>query len=117
MAEGTRHNQLQERLNVLKKATDSQFKCLEMEMLGLKKGTESQFRNLEYEMSALQREVGNQLAALTLELQKKNQNQWQEESSSDVTIYSENHREQYGEVMTRSVRVEFHSFHGEDPNS
>lgn len=60
--------------------------------------------------------MGKQLATLTQEIQKKNQSQWQEKSPSGVTMHSNNHRKQFGEVLPKSVRVDFPSFHGDDPN-
>ncbi|XP_042950056.1 uncharacterized protein LOC122282167 [Carya illinoinensis] len=113
MPEGTRYTQLQEGLNAVKQTTTG----LESELLDLKKCSESQFKHIETEMAAFRREIFNQLAVLTQELQQKNQHKKHELESSSVTHpHHEHHKESFGEIGTRSVRVDFPSFHGEDPN-
>ncbi|XP_042983164.1 uncharacterized protein LOC122312586 [Carya illinoinensis] len=114
MPEGTRYTQLQEGLNAVKQTTTG----LESELLDLKKCSESQFKHIETEMAAFHREIFNQLAVLTQELQQKNQHKKHDEpeSSSVTHPHHEHHKESFGEIGTRSVRVDFPSFHGEDPN-
>ncbi|XP_035548740.1 uncharacterized protein LOC118349222 [Juglans regia] len=102
MAEGTRINQLQESLSGLKKSTESQLQTLETEVLALKRQSDA---------------VVHQLAALTVEIQKKNaENPNREESSSGMNRNrQEGFGEVNGEIVARSVRISFPSFQGEDP--
>lgn len=75
-------------------------------------------KTLEIEVLALKRQydaVVQQLAALTLELRKRNSSPHCEESSSGVSPRVEGYGEVNGEVIPRSEMIDFSSFQGEDP--
>lgn len=77
-------NQLQDGLNTLNKSTKSQFKAVELEMQALRKQVENL---VEVEMQVMHRQVEavtHQLSSLTLELQRKNNPQFEDSSSSQM---------------------------------
>lgn len=69
-----------------------------------KKNSESQIKSLEIEILALKR----QLTALTLESQKKYDDKGESSRSGDTSMV------QVGEVQTRTIKMDFLVFTGED---
>lgn len=102
MADGTRLNQLQERLAGLKRYTESQFKALETEMMVLKMQSDSMIQ---------------QLTTLTLKMQKKNSHHTRDNSTISSNSINERHEENSTKVFPRSVRLDFPSFHGDGSTS
>ncbi|KAF5470266.1 hypothetical protein F2P56_010790, partial [Juglans regia] len=103
MVDGTRLSQLQEGLTNLNKATDSQFQTVETEMLTLKRQSDA---------------IMQQLTTMNVELQKLSHNSGHSESSIHHHHHRrEEHQEPGGEIIPRSVRIDFPSFRGEDPTS
>lgn len=75
-------------------------------------------KTVEGEMLAMRKQVkamGHQLYSLTVELQRKSTSQFEDSSSNQREPKHEHALSHIGDIQPRTVRLEFPTFHGEEP--